>query len=91
VIERQRQGADLSHGELSIEHPRRILDLPEREDRSLAGSQDGRAGVDAEYADIGNRDRPAAQIGRRCLASAGRDGQLADGAGEIGQRQRVGP
>ncbi len=45
--------------------------------------------VDAEHAHVGDRDRAAAQVGRRRLAGPRRLGQVADRLREAGQRQRV--
>ena len=61
---RQRQRGDLARLDLALVHPRLELDRAEREDRGLAGVEDRRAGVDAEDADVGDRDRAARHVGR---------------------------
>src|ERR1017187_3428659 len=84
VVERQRQRADLANGQLSLVHPWRILDLPERQDRGLAWGKNRRAGVYAEDSDVGNRDRAAAQISGGGLACPRDPGQLADRSSQVG-------
>ena len=46
-------------------HPRHPADRAERHDPGLAGVEDRRAGVDAEHADVGDRDRAAGHVRRR--------------------------
>jgi len=89
VVEGQRQGAHPAHRELSINHPGRVFDLPERQDGRLAGGEDGGAGVHSEHPDVGDRDRAAGQVGRGGLARPGRLGQRLQAAGQFGQRQRA--
>ena len=63
---------DLAHGQLPLVHPRGVLDLAEGQDRGLARGEDGRAGVHAEHADVGDRDRAAAHVGRAWPCRPGR-------------------
>src|ERR1700729_3448948 len=62
VVEGQRQRGHLAHRELSLVHPWRILDQAEREDRRLAGGQDGGSRVDPEDAPVGAGARAAAGV-----------------------------
>ena len=49
-----------------------LLDRAEAQDRRLARVDDRRAAVDAEDADVGDRERAAAHVGRLGLARRGR-------------------
>ena len=63
--------------------PRLLAHRAEAQDRGLARVDDRRAGVDAEDADVGDRERAAAHLGRLGLALAG-------GRGELVERRRRG-
>ena len=70
--------------------PRPLVDRAEAQDRGLARVDDRRAGVDAEDAHVGDREGAAGHLGRLRLTLAGHGGQLAERAGQLGHRHRVG-
>src|SRR5215469_18369229 len=59
VVERERERANLTHGELAVHDPGGVLNLPDGEYRRLARRDDRRSGVHAEHADVSDRDRAA--------------------------------
>ena len=65
VVERQREREHLAQRDAALVLPRLTADRPDREDRRLPGRQDGRARIHAEHADVGDRDRSAAEVGGR--------------------------
>ncbi len=64
VIERQTKCGDLPNLDLAFVYPRCRPDGPEHQDRRLAGREDRCAGVDAEHADVGDREGATADVGR---------------------------
>src|SRR5699024_559055 len=60
VVEGERQLGDPARFHLALVHPRPLRDRTEREDGRLPGVEDRGAGVDAEDADVGDRDGPVA-------------------------------
>ena len=71
VVEGQRERGDPAGHDLVVHHPRLLADGAEGEDRGLARVEDRRAGVDAEDADVGDRDRAAGHGRPARLALAG--------------------
>ena len=85
VVEGQREGGDPARDDLVVHHPRLLADRAEGEDRGLARVDDRGAGVDAEDADVGDRERAAGLVGRLGLALAGRGDQVVQRRAELGQ------
>src|SRR5665648_436594 len=81
VVEGQRQLRHVALADLALVHPRLLADRTERQDRRLAGVEDRRAGVDPEYAHVGDRDGAVGRLRRGGGAGAGP-------RREVGQRQR---
>ena len=64
----------------SAVHPRLLADRAEGENRGLARIDDRRPGVDAEDADVGDRECPALHVGDRRAAFAGSQRERIDRA-----------
>ena len=62
----------------------------EGQDRRLPRVEDRGAGVDAEHAHVGDRDRAAGHVRRRRLPLAGGGGQVGQGPGQLGERHPAG-
>ena len=91
VVEAEREGGDPARLDALAavgrrDDPRASGHRAEREDRRLARVEDGRAGVDAEDADVGDRDRAAGHVGGLGAALAGGGGEGADRLGELAHR-----
>ena len=69
------------------DHPRAVEDPSHREDRRLPGAEDRRAAVDAEDADVRQRDGAPGEVRRRGPPGAGRLDQRLHRAGELEQPQ----
>ena len=90
MVERQRQLHDRTRHHLAVDHPRAVEDPPHREDRGLPGAEDRGAAVDAEHADVRQRDRAPGEVRRRRPPGARRLDQRLHRTGELEQAQARG-
>src|SRR5690606_30845993 len=87
VVDTQRELGHLTGLDLALVDPGLLAHGTEGEDRGLARVQDRCAGVDAERADIGDRDRAIRQVSWRGLASTRGERELSERLGELAQRE----